>query len=361
MSSRNLSNVVLFNLSVRLWTGQKKLDKADINNDLPKDLGSLGHKKTVDPKSLCPLSTVKRSMEVALSNVGIRFMGSFYAIPIHRLDEVRKVMDEKVKTGMDARQKFLDNYLSEVESWISQHPDWESRLRPAVVPKDRVASAIHFGYDVFTINAVPGFSLDDHSSQMGSQLFEEVSDEINEIYDRSVLGRDSVNRRIIKPFERIRAKLYGFSFVDPIVLPLIQLIDKTIKAMPDDGPITGKELAVFSSCMMVLSSEDKMRQYVDRLNSDSVNDDDDSLAPLISLPIQGPHQGSLLDIGIQPQSIVADLPEAESPVHTAIDILAPMISPMSPAPAVTVVQHVVPAVASTPQVAPVRRKMKVAA
>lgn len=104
-----------------------------------------------------------------------------------------------------------------------------------------------------------------------------------------------------------------------------------------------------------------MRQYVDRLNSDSVNDDDDSLAPLISLPIQGPHQGSLLDIGIQPQSIVADLPEAESPVHTAIDILAPMISPMSPAPAVTVVQHVVPAVASTPQVAPVRRKMKVAA
>lgn len=105
-----------------------------------------------------------------------------------------------------------------------------------------------------------------------------------------------------------------------------------------------------------------MRQYVDRLNSDSNGEDDDSLSPLISLPIQSPHQGSLLDVGVPTQPVAVAFPETDVPDHAAVDILSPQIvQQTSPAPAVTVVQHAVPAVASTPQVAPVRRKMKVAA
>ncbi len=360
MSTRNLSNVVLFNLSVSLWTGQKKLQKQDIDNDLPKDLGSLGHKKTVDPKALCPMATVKKAMETALSNIGIRFMGNFYAIPVDRLTETKNLLEEKVFEGNKIRQDFLDRYHEEVESWIKQHPDWEDRLRPAIVPVDRVASAIQFGYDVFTINAVEGFSqgIEDQASQMGTTLFGEVSDDVNELYDRSVLGKDSVNRRILKPFERIRSKLFGFSFVDPIVLPLIKLIDSTMKSMPDDGPITGKELSLLSACMMALSDENKMREYAKRLITGQTSDDDvEDVSPiLITLPIQAPIQASLLDQEVVLASSPAPAASAPVVVSSALVAQTPVASaPIVQAPIAVTTPFV------SPVVAPVRRKMRVAA
>ncbi len=127
MSARNLDNVVLFHVAVSLWTGQKKLDNRDIDNDLPKDLGSLGHKKTVDPKTLSPMATVKKAMEIILSNTGIRFMGNFYAVPVNRLKEVSSALDSKVAEGNLIRQDFLANYLTNVEDWILRHPAWADR------------------------------------------------------------------------------------------------------------------------------------------------------------------------------------------------------------------------------------------
>ncbi len=348
MSARNLDNVVLFHVAVSLWTGQKKLDNRDIDNDLPKDLGSLGHKKTVDPKTLSPMATVKKAMEIILSNTGIRFMGNFYAVPVDRLKEVSSALDNKVAEGNLIRQDFLANYLTNVEDWILRHPAWADRIRPVVVPKHKVAASINFGYDVFTINAVAGHSdsVENHSAKMGSQLLQEISEEINELYERSVLGKDSVNRRIRMPFERLRSKMFGFSFVDPIVLPLVKLIDETLKVFPDDGPITGNELSKLVSCMMVLSDEDKMREYGSRIISGNTTDDDeDDAAPI---PIQAPVQALLIDL------------EPDAPAVTAPAVAAPA-SPVVAAPAAHVVAvSVAPAVAA-PIAVTARRKMKVAA
>lgn len=352
MSTRNLDNVVLFHVSCSLWTGQKKLDQRDIDNDLPKDLGALGHKKTVDPKSLAPMATIKKAMEIILSRCGIRFMGNFYAVPVNRLKEVTAALDSKVTEGNVIRQEFLANYLANVEDWIRRHPKWESRIRPVVVPKHKVADAIRFGYDVFTINAVSGHSdsVESHSAKMGSQLLQEISEEINELYERSVLGKDSVNRRIRLPFERLRSKMFGFSFVDPIVLPLVKLIDETLKIFPDDGPITGNELSKLVSTMMVLSDEDKMREYGARIISGNTTDEDEDQDDIAPLPIQAPVQAVLID------------PEPEPAVPASPVVAAPAVStvaaPAVAAPAAPVVAS--PAVAATVP-ATGRRKMKVAA
>lgn len=362
MSTRNLDNVVLFHVAVSLWTGQKKLDQKDIDNDLPKDLGSLGHKKTVDPKTLSPMATVKKAMEIILSNTGIRFMGNFYAVPTNRLKEVSSLLDQKVAEGNAIRQDFLANYLSNVEDWISRHPDWESRIRPVVVPLPKVAAAINFGYDVFTINAVAGHSdsVENHSAKMGSQLLQEISEEINELYERSVLGKDSVNRRIRMPFERLRSKMFGFSFVDPIVLPLVKLIDETLKLFPDDGPITGNELSKLVACMMVLSDEDKMREYGARVSSGNTADEDededqDDVAPL---PIQAPVQAVLID---PEPAVPAVAPAVPTVAASAAPVVAAPAVPTVAAPAAPVVAaSVAPAVAAPLPVSG-RRKMKVAA
>ncbi len=357
MQVKSLENVVMFSLSTtRLWTSNKKLqEKVDVKTDLPQDLGSLGHKKTISPDALAPLNTVKKRMETILRNVGIRFLGGF-AVPASKAEEVSQELDLAVRDGYIAKETLLSNYESEVESWIAKHPEWEGRIRASVTPKGVVDASIRFGYEAFSMAPVAGLNsqLQDQVSKMGSTLLNEVAEEMGELYERSVLGKLQVNRRIIQPLLRLRGKLFGLSFLDPVVQPLLQLIDQTLAAMPSNAPISGKELAILVGCLLVMSDEQRMRKHAAKVIS-GVQDDDQDDVPVATPPVQVsllpddavPAVPAVPAVASVPQSVVS----VAAPAVASAPVVAPVAAPVTaPVPQVAVADVVAPSVTATPAV-----------
>ena len=353
MQVKSLENVVMFSLSTtRLWTSNKKLqEQVDVKTDLPQDLGSLGHKKTISPDALAPLNTVKKRMETILRNHGIRFLGGF-AVPSSKAEEVSQELDLAVRDGYIAKETLLSNYENEVESWIAKHPEWEGRIRAAVTPKGVVDASIRFGYEAFSMAPVSGLNsqLQDQVSKMGSTLLNEVAEEMAEIYERSVLGKIQVNRRIIQPLTRLRGKLFGLSFLDPVVQPLLQLLDQTLAAMPSNAPISGKELSILSGCLLVMSDEQRMRTHANKVAM-GVQDDDQDDSQVVASPVQV----SLLPDDAPVVPAVASVPQSVVPVAVpsvaSAPVLAPVAAPVTaPVPQVAVADVVAPSVTATPVV-----------
>lgn len=267
-----LKDVRVFNLSVRLWTGKKKLRHDDLHvqkDDLmPEDLASLGHKKICDPAKLAVFGTLKRRMETLLQNNGVRFLGG-YAIPETKVAEICTGLDEIVREGMEAKETFLNEYDQAVEDWIANHREWENAIRRAVTPKAVVESRISFGYEAFQILGCEAGEEDKPQNSgvakaaqgLSATLLEEVADDVEELFERSLMGKDSVNRRVLSPIRTMRNKLNGLSFVDPVVSPIIQTIDEVLAKMPAEGPISGADLSALNGLVFILSNPEKMRKH----------------------------------------------------------------------------------------------------
>lgn len=292
-----LKDVRVFNLSVRLWTGKKKLRHDDLHvqkDDLmPEDLASLGHKKICDPAKLAVFGTLKRRMETLLQNNGVRFLGG-YAIPETKVAEICTGLDEIVKEGMEAKETFLNEYDQAVEDWIANHREWENAIRRAVTPKAVVESRISFGYEAFQILGCEAGEEDKPQNSgvakaaqgLSATLLEEVADDVEELFERSLMGKDSVNRRVLSPIRTMRNKLNGLSFVDPVVSPIIQTIDEVLAKMPAEGPISGADLSALNGLVFILSNPEKMRKHGQMIiDGHSVIDALNELAPA---PVEEP-------------------------------------------------------------------------
>lgn len=329
-----LKGVRVFNLSVRLWTGKKKLRHDDLHvqkDDLmPEDLASLGHKKICDPAKLAVFGTLKRRMETLLQNNGVRFLGG-YAIPESKVTEICDGLDEIVKEGMEEKATFLDDYDQAVEDWIASHREWESAIRRAVTPKAVVESRISFGYEAFQILGCEAG--EEHKPQnagvakaakgLSGTLLEEVADDVEELFERSLMGKDSANRRVLSPIRTIRSKLNGLSFVDPVVSPIVQTIDEVLAMMPEEGPISGADLTALNGLVFILSNPEKMRRHGQMIiDGHSVTDALNELAPA---PIEAP---------VNPQSSPEgeECPDPVPPIQQEAVVAPPAVAvPVAPA------------------------------
>lgn len=329
-----LNNVRVFNLSVRLWTGKKKLRIDDLHVEkedlMPEDLASLGHKKICDPAKLAIFGTLKRRMETLLQNTGVRFLGG-YAIPETKVAEVCKGLDDVVTEGLKAKDDFLNEYDQSVEDWIGLHKEWEQAIRKAVTPKSVVESRISFGYEAFQIIGCEAEDEDKPENAgvakaakgITGTLLEEVAEEVEEIFERSLMGKDSVNRRVLSPIRTIRGKLDGLSFVDPVVSPIVQTIDEVLKKMPDEGPITGAELSALNGLVFILSNPEKMRRHGTLICQGHAVDD----AMAIAMP--KPVAAAPAPVVVTPDVAVAPVNPAPTPAPV-VRIQAPVASTAAP-------------------------------
>lgn len=60
---------------------------------------------------------------------------------------------------------------------------------------------------------------------MGHTLFREVARDANELFERSVAGKNQISQRALNPLKRLRDKLDGLSFLDHRVQPMVEAMD----------------------------------------------------------------------------------------------------------------------------------------
>ena len=252
-----LDNLVALNLDVKIWTARKKLTPADFGGaELPpEELASLGSKKICDPKELRIFGTLKARAVNLLDRTGVRFLGG-WGIPEDKADDIVTELTAIRADFLNAKAQFLSRYDEAVRDWISQHPGWENLIGSSPVSADYVHSRLDFRWQFFklvppTDNAV-GHGLQNEVSELGDTLFDEVAKAAADIWKRCFEGKDKVTHKALSPLRSIHAKLAGLSFVEPRVVPVVDLLDTAFNRMPKRGHIHGSELLMLQGVVSLL-------------------------------------------------------------------------------------------------------------
>ena len=255
----SLERLVVIKLDVSVWSGRKKLRKEDLglaggSEWPPEDLASLGSKRITDPKSLLVFSRLKKEAERRCLQVGTRFLGGF-AIPEAALNGITVELERLSENFDEARESYLQRYDQTIEDWVRRHPGFEAVIRKAIEPPEGVRRALHFDFVVFRVTSPSDGTADRLSQKVGSlgdQLFEEIAQMARHLVQESLIGRETVTRKVLSPFRRILRKLEGLSFLDERVNPIIETLKDLLNRAPR-AEISGSYLLELLATGLLLS------------------------------------------------------------------------------------------------------------
>lgn len=252
-----LDNLIALNLDVKIWTARKKLTPSDFGGaELPpEELASLGSKKICDPKELRIFGTLKARAVNLLDRTGVRFLGG-WGIPEDKGDDIVAELTTIRDDFLNAKEQFLNRYDEAVKNWIVQHPGWESLIGSSSVSADYVRSRLDFRWQFFkllppTDNAV-GHGLQDEVKELGGTLFDEVAKAAADTWKRCFEGKDKVTHKALSPLRSIHGKLAGLSFVEPRVVPVVDLLETAFNRVPKRGHIQGSALVMLQGVVSLL-------------------------------------------------------------------------------------------------------------
>ncbi|QSA98054.1 DUF3150 domain-containing protein [Methylococcus sp. EFPC2] len=299
-----LDRLLVVKLDATIWGGRKKLRKEDLiladGSVLPpEDLASLGSKKIADPGELAVFNRLKKEAERICLKVGTRFLGGF-AVPEGAIGSIRCELDRIASSFETARGEFLSRYDESISDWVAKHPAFAQAICRAVDPVDVVAAGLRFDYVVFRVSQPE--SLEGESSQeiaeslsrkvesMSDNLFREVAQDANDLVEHSLLGRQSVTRKALSPFKRIRDKLDGLAFLDHRVSPVVQSIDALLSRVPKVGALDGVYLQEVFAFALLLSDPEKIKRHGEGLSQEALSPSvTERRAPPMSVPDEEPH------------------------------------------------------------------------
>ena len=260
-----LDQVALIHLDVSLWEGRKKLRSEDLKGAAgelpPADVASLGSKKIIDPKEVAPFGRIKKRAERELAAIGTRLIGG-YAIPLDRLDEATRALEELHTEFYQEKASFLDRYQERVDAWVASHAEWAPIIRRAVPDPSEPRSRLGFGWTTVQLKPVgddPDRSagLGDQVAALGKGVLGDVAEEAARTWRDSFQGRPEVGQRAVRPVRRLAEKLQAWVFVDPKVYELAGQAEAVLEALPKSGPIQGKDLSALQGLVLLLSDPDR--------------------------------------------------------------------------------------------------------
>jgi hypothetical protein len=252
-----LDHLMALNLDVSIWTARKKLTPSDFGGaELPpEDLASLGSKKVCNPRELRVFGTLKARAVNLLDRTGVRFLGG-WAIPEDKADDIVAELSVIRDDFLAAKDQFLNRYDEAVRDWISLHPGWERLISASTVSADYVRSHIGFKWQMFKLlppadDAVHQ-GLHEEVQDLGGTLFGEVAKAATDTWKRCFEDKDKVTHKALSPLRSIHAKLAGLCFVEPRVMPVVDIMDTAFNRMPRRGHIEGSALLLLQGVVSLL-------------------------------------------------------------------------------------------------------------
>lgn len=248
-----LGQMILVVLNISLWQGRKALQAGDLaSNGIdvdklpPGTLATLGSKRIISPDAVKVFVALKREAVTLCLKSGVRFGSNGYAVPRESVDELSRELKRLKEQFETAKADFLQVYEQEVANWIdSNPPEWASIIRSEVDSPSQINKAISFNYAALDVKAPADISdngLDEEVNSLYGQLCQEVRFAARRAYEYTFIGKREVTQKALRPIKTIRAKLTGLLFLDPSIAETIQVIDDTLKMLPQSGAIKGTDL-----------------------------------------------------------------------------------------------------------------------
>lgn len=270
--------LICVTLDIHLWSGRKRLRKEallqknpEFKNLPPESLATLGSIKIADPDDLTPFMRDKRAAETVLQNNGLPLLGTT-GIPEAKLETVFKKLTE-LKASFDSnRVRLHRDFETRVQDWRDkpENAGWSHLINDIPTP-EYVAGRLAFGFHLCRVSAP---SLEDASpinelygrqvTGLKGELFADAAREARVLMERYLTGddgtgvvrkRDKITQKTLGPLRRVAEKLRSFSFLDPTVLPMAEVVEHCMSLLPKDGPIEGTHLVHIWSLARTLANE----------------------------------------------------------------------------------------------------------
>lgn len=237
MSNANkvTDQVVVVDLNINIWSGQRKLDIADIRlgqgGELPPEkVANLGNKKIVDPKSLNPFHRIKTKARRYLADHGMPFLGG-WACPAAKYAAIQARLKEFEAEYDGAKVRFLHDYDRTVESWVADNPEYANEIRRGVMHVKDVERRIDFSFETFKLQpAAEGEEekLERKVARLGDDLLDEVAATAAK-FAETLVGRTEIASTTSITLKGIRDKVEGLAFLNGNLQPVAELLSETIR------------------------------------------------------------------------------------------------------------------------------------
>ena len=317
-----LDRILALNLDISLWSARTKLTEEDFGGaELPpEDLASLGSKKICDPARLTVFSKLKARAVNLLNRHGVKFL-SGWGIPEDKAGDIINGLCAIRDEFFMEKRNFLACYDEGIAEWIARHPAWASIIQNSTVSRDYVDNRMKFAWQLYRV--APAAELDDDTAMtesglhdevenLGSTLFGEIARDASETWRKVFEGKTEVTHKALSPLKTMRDKLVGLSFVEPHVVPVIELIETALAKMPKKGSITGAHLLMLQGMVCILKEQRTLLSQTQALMTAASSED--TLAELFDGFSQ---TAPILHLGDTelPEEAIPDMPDLSIPLE----------------------------------------------
>lgn len=273
-----VKGLICVTLDIHLWSGRKRLRKEalltknpEFKNLPPESLATLGSIKIADPDDLTPFMRDKRAAEKLLQSNGLPLLGGI-GIPEAKLEPVYKKLTD-LKAEFDTKRVQLHrDFETRVQEWRDkpENSGWAHLINDIPTP-EYVAGRLAFGFHLCRVSAPSVHEASPINEHYGRQvtglkgeLFADAAREARVLMERYLTGddgcgvvrkRDKIMQKTLGPLRRVAEKLRSFSFLDPTVLPMAEVVEHCLSLLPKDGPIEGVHLVHIWSLARTLANE----------------------------------------------------------------------------------------------------------
>jgi len=263
-----LKGMTAYHLDVTLWTARTKLRKEDFGPDasnLPDaELATLGSKRIAPPEKLRVFASTKANAVNLLDRFGVRFLGG-WLVPDTALPAVEDGLHDLRSKFNREKAAFLGNYTSILDDWLREHPEWQSLLVGSFASPDYIRAQMSFGWASYRLSLKQNASFKDEVGKLGNTLLDSVVKDANSMWDTTFAGRSEITQKTLGPLRSLESKLSGLTLVDPLVQPVIAMIQDALSRMPPSGPIAGTDLATVQGLVCLMRDKDTLMAHASKV------------------------------------------------------------------------------------------------
>lgn len=231
------------------------------------------------PRSKLKLTT-KYSNQISriLNAVGVK-LGDMTVVPLTKLDDVQKSLDElNVQWKLEV-DDVINNYDLIIDQHCAENQDVAHLIREHSIPAQQFRS--RFKMRLLTPLALTPLQDEDDSAladELSENLWAEIAKEASKIYSSSWFSNykpvSRVSQKIRNPINRVVNKMLDLSFLDESLMTVCSTITDVMRSLPSTGYIEKKDFDRLTRWMLVMSDEDKLRLHAENSTSASafVND-----------------------------------------------------------------------------------------
>ena len=258
--------LICVTLDIHLWGGRQALKRehlqaydSSISTLPPSALASMGSVKICDPEEVRVFQRLKNEAIRLLEDNGLPLLGAI-GIPDDKFDSVYQSLQTIGAKFDAAAQDLFLRYDQQVDAWRTK---WKrenpgnTHLLGRIPDAQSVCGKLNFGFHCYAVEQPVGAG--EHAANgtyvsqlqgLKGELFKACAAEANDLLTKYLIKSDgssssvkeAITQKTLRPLKRTMAKLRSFSFVDPSANALAELIEWSLRQVPDNGPITGPGL-----------------------------------------------------------------------------------------------------------------------